>query len=561
MTVDGAKKTRNLSKQQQIDLVVKLLSQKSSLAKSVAERVEQGKTVTAQGLEFDVPVLRAALAKWEAHKSSAQLESDRPATPPCKRARRLCGDENANPGNVNSRSTDEPAQPPASPRKPSSEAKTDASPPLQELSVKALKARLAQHGLDAGTCVEKAELQAMWERFETWRRRPLSELQDHCQIEGGSRFETAEECARYLTTPRQPAVRAARVAPPSAPAPAVPSAPATCSTTSPGGPAAAVDREQDAKSEAGRILPLRRESFMNPTSWGFAVLGVPTATKEVSTVQRAYRSLMRKLHPDRAGQSEDVVKAVEKVREAKEACERGLSRQEPPEPPRQLRSEALCSTPGRRRFQLCWTAPPVRESASVRRYIVAAHDPAYGRALTITVLEPDYSQELRSFVAIESLTSYVIAEEDLQKMPKLWTEKMLQVQVAAANEAGQSKWTSLKIPLTGPAAGIASAPLSREGAPRMSPPCGATWGAGGGAGGNGAFTSAATMRRTHDSADVAAFDKELRKLRGSTRLRAFLEPLKKGILQEWLRSVNWSSQGSKQDLVERVIFIREAMVS
>ncbi|CAJ1359732.1 unnamed protein product, partial [Effrenium voratum] len=328
--------------------------------------------------------------------------------------------------------------------KPSSEAKTDASPPLQELSVKALKARLAQHGLDAGTCVEKAELQAMWERFETWRRRPLSELQDHCQIEGGSRFETAEECARYLTTPRQPAVRAARVAPPSAPAPAVPSAPATCSTTSPGGPAAAVDREQDAKSEAGRILPLRRESFMNPTSWGFAVLGVPTATKEVSTVQRAYRSLMRKLHPDRAGQSEDVVKAVEKVREAKEACERGLSRQEPPEPPRQLRSEALCSTPGRRRFQLCWTAPPVRESASVRRYIVAAHDPAYGRALTITVLEPDYSQELRSFVAIESLTSYVIAEEDLQKMPKLWTEKMLQVQVAAANEAGQSKWTSLK---------------------------------------------------------------------------------------------------------------------
>ncbi|CAJ1388483.1 unnamed protein product [Effrenium voratum] len=87
MTVDGAKKTRNLSKQQQIDLVVKLLSQKSSLAKSVAERVEQGKTVTAQGLEFDVPVLRAALAKWEAHKSSAQLESDRPATPPCKRAR------------------------------------------------------------------------------------------------------------------------------------------------------------------------------------------------------------------------------------------------------------------------------------------------------------------------------------------------------------------------------------------------------------------------------------------------------------------------------------------
>ena len=61
-------------------------------------------------------------------------------------------------------------------------------------------------------------------------------------------------------------------------------------------------------------------------------LEVPKGTTEVSAVQRAYRALMRlvvalskhsnngslcrKLHPDRAGQSEGVVKAVEKVREA-----------------------------------------------------------------------------------------------------------------------------------------------------------------------------------------------------------------------------------------------------
>jgi len=172
-------------------------------------------------------------------------------------------------------------------------------------------------------------------------------------------------------------------------------------------------------------------------------------------------------------------------------------------------------------------------------------------------LEPDYSEELRSFVAIEDLTSYVMAEEDLQKMPKLWTQSALQVQVAAANEAGQSKWTTLKIPLTGALAGIA---LSAPAPPVISPP-----GLGGSRppGPAGGFTSAATMRNRTTALgenDVAAFDKELRKLKGHARLRAFLEPHKKNILQEWLRSVNWSSMGSKQDLVERVIFIREAMV-
>lgn len=39
-----------------------------------------------------------------------------------------------------------------------------------------------------------------------------------------------------------------------------------------------------------------------------------------------------------------------------------------------------------------------------------------------------------------------------------------------------------------------------------------------------------------------------------------MEPLNKRLLQEWLRSKNWSALGSKHDLVERIIFIREAMV-
>lgn len=38
------------------------------------------------------------------------------------------------------------------------------------------------------------------------------------------------------------------------------------------------------------------------------------------------------------------------------------------------------------------------------RYVIAAVDPAYGRALTVTTLEPDYSQELHRFVSVAELT-------------------------------------------------------------------------------------------------------------------------------------------------------------
>jgi len=85
----------------------------------------------------------------------------------------------------------------------------------------------------------------------------------------------------------------------------------------------------------------------------------------------------------------------------------------------------------------------------VRRYVVAAHDPAYGRALTVTILEPDYSQELRRFVSVEELTSYVLAEEELQKMPLLWQQPVATIQIASQNESGQSAWTVLKVPLDG----------------------------------------------------------------------------------------------------------------
>jgi len=584
----SSKKPRILSKEQQIDLVVKLLLKQPDKERDLRTRINEGRGLIAHGLEFGLEILRESLETLEAKKEKQQQEQlDQPDIPMDgqRSKKRKCGDENENPAN-NSNSCkmskgapdrtqnrsparptrSSPLRPKASPKSAKRETHAPHAPATspaegdadesESLSIKDLKARLSQHGLQADGCVEKAELQALWEKFETWRQRPLNELQDHCQVLGGPRFNNVLDCARFLTSGERPLPERSRAF--SSAAPKVPAAPpVTMPVATPSriiSPPAAGDREQDAQREANRILPLRRESYLNPTTWGFAVLGVPKGTTEVSVVQRAYRALMRKLHPDRAGQSEDVVKAVEKVREAKEACERGLSRQEPPEQPRELRSAALCCSPGQRKFQLSWTAPILRDSAPVRRYVVAAHDPAYGRALTINVLEPDYSQESRSFVSIEHLTSYVMAEEDLKKMPKLWTQNILQVQVAAANDAGQSAWTTLKIPLTGPSAGVASAaPLALH-APR--PPSRTTTPSG-----PSGFASAATMRsRMQEAEDVVAFDTELRKLSGISRLRAFLEPRKKGILQEWLRSVNWSAQGSKQDLVERVIFIREAMV-
>lgn len=637
-----ANQQRALTKKQQINIVVKLLNSRRDRAEELRDRIAQGKGIRAHGQEFDLATLRESLDLWEAQHGEGkdqqplpeqlqpqpkeqpwkQLPPRQPKLPPQEQEVATPQRKSAKPGCekhifssprevARNKDVDEadtlrhpaskrPASPSAghsslekeSPKSARRGARSPGQAEAESLTVKALKARLREHGLlgvlASGGCVEKAELQALWERFETWQQRPLQELQDQCEALGGPRFDNACDAAKYLiksqSEPGRPSHSAGAAGAPSRsagtgapsfmaaskafPAPKTwriwgQTPPSSAPTVPPANPKVAPvatsppNREQDAQKEASRILPLRRESFMNPTSWGFAVLQVPAGTKEVSAVQRAYRALMRKLHPDRAGVSEDVVKAVEKVREAKEACERGLSRQEPPEQPRELRSEVVCAAAGRRRFKLSWTAPAEKDSAPIRRYVVAAHDPAYGRALTITVLEPDYSEELRSFVAIEDLTSYVMAEEDLQKMPKLWTQSALQVQVAAANEAGQSKWTTLKIPLTGALAGIA---LSAPAPPVISPP-----GLGGSRppGPAGGFTSAATMQNRTTALgenDVAAFDKELRKLKGHARLRAFLEPHKKNILQEWLRSVNWSSMGSKQDLVERVIFIREAMV-
>ncbi|CAK0882445.1 unnamed protein product, partial [Prorocentrum cordatum] len=70
-------------------------------------------------------------------------------------------------------------------------------------SVRELKALLSQAGVDCACCVEKADLQSLWDRFELFRARPLAELRASCAAAGGPRRGSVEECARFLRPRRR----------------------------------------------------------------------------------------------------------------------------------------------------------------------------------------------------------------------------------------------------------------------------------------------------------------------------------------------------------------------
>jgi len=267
-------------------------------------------------------------------------------------------------------------------------------------------------------------------------------------------------------------------------------------------------------------ISIRRASFSTVSAWGFAVLAVQS--RDIVAVQRGYRGLMKKLHPDKVQTSASVSSALDMIKEAKDACERSLSRQVAPGMPRRMSLSILCSQPGRRRYRLSWAAPVENESAPVRRYIVAALDPAYGKALNIAVLEPDYDEEKRRFVSVGELGTYVLAEEDLQKMPSLWRQNAATIQVAAANESGQSSWAILQVPLN--------------------------------------VTTPATIQQS--PANRSAREEEQLfagecKRRSGPDLRQWLEKQRKPQLVTFLKSVGWPDDGTKGRLVEKVMMMLE----
>eukprot|EP00933_Yihiella_yeosuensis_P031994 TRINITY_DN2557_c3_g1_i1.p1 TRINITY_DN2557_c3_g1~~TRINITY_DN2557_c3_g1_i1.p1 ORF type:complete len:802 (+),score=176.02 TRINITY_DN2557_c3_g1_i1:64-2406(+) len=436
-------------------------------------------------------------------------------------------------------------------------------------SVKDLKALLTENNLDFTGFVEKHEFQALWQKFTELRKRPLEELQAACFAKGGQKFIDAISCARYLASeasekggcqqqqqkqqqqPQQQQQQQQQQK-------QVPSPTATCNNMGPGG----LQRDREAQEEVRRIIPLRKEAFRCSADWGFAVLGA--ASRDAAGVQRGYRSLMRKLHPDKVSQSERVEKTIELIREAKDVCERSLSRTELPQMPKDLRCEILDATPGRRRIELRWTAAEKRPNAPVCRYMIGALDPAYGKPLTITVLEPDYNQELRRFVSVEELTRFVLAEEELKKMPTLWNQKYAMVQVCAANEAGQSGWAKLEVPLV---AGLKNQP-ARWG-PRMSTGSGSTASPSGSrspsdsswdeSGSEASSPNSpdrepafARHRVQGNGSDPRMFEMELRRLNGPD-MKIWLRGQYKTRMASWLKTLRMPVTGSKEELIERVL--------
>lgn len=302
-------------------------------------------------------------------------------------------------------------------------------------------------------------------------------------------------------------------------------------------------REQEASEEVARILQLQegKRAFRSELAWAKAVLGLDAAAAEVSLVHQAFRSLMRKLHPDRIGACDGATEAMDELRKAKQLCEHKMKFAElhPPAAPMRLTSAVLCAAPGRRRIRVSWQSPTA-VSSPIRKYLVAALDPSFGQPLTITVLEPEYNDELKRYLSLEELTSCVLAEEDLVKMPAFFQQSAACVYVAAANEAGQSKWATISVPLRGPAAPV--------GEVLTSPSRGKADKA------DSAKSTPATASAKQCKDFEATAHSLLKRPGGAAELCAWLRKQSRGLLASWLQSQAWPTKGSKAELVDRVAF-------
>jgi len=464
---------RRISRDMQVRHVWKLLEVRGEkAAEEVKRRIGRGEGITAKGLLFDADVLAEALAHW----SRAQCRV---------------------------------------PSKPAPQSGTTPSARVAATTA-ATPARVSTSGTTSP------------------RKRAMSPVREEQADPGQLKVPRAK--ARRVSDPPSPAAKPQPHRPPERPAERIeirrPVAAATpAATTSETAASEAARKEEVAANEVRRVLGLRKESFHTLAAWGFATLACHM--HDVTSVQRAYRTLMKKLHPDKVGNSPDVARAVELLREGKEHCERKLSQQEPPGQPTNLRFKVLCDVKGRRRIKLEWSAPMHRELAPVKRYVVAVFDPSYGKALTVTILEPDYDEELRRYVSVEELGSYVLAEEDLQKMPSVFQQQHATVQVAAANKAGQSSWSTIRVPLTASAA----APAQMNGllgpsAGRLGVSCGLQ------------------ASNRDDLNDPREFEKQMRM--HSVDLHSWLERQKRGPLAGWLKAAGLSSLGPKAELADRI---------
>lgn len=415
-----------------------------------------------------------------------------------------------------------------------------------------MKERLLHHGIDIRGCTERSELEALWGRYRSLCCTHLYKLQERCAAtmeDRGRRLAamgTVAECAAFLCTRGQRASSA-----PPASGEAVPRPAAAC--VSAAGPTGAGDarapnedavRGRTAAAEIVRILRLRKEAYRSVCDWGFAVLNCGPLQH-----QRAFRELMRILHPDRIGDIPGASTALEMLKEARGCCERASSRVQPPLTPIRLTAKEICQEPGRRQILVEWGLHPGAlgtEAGPVKRYIIHVFDPAYGRALKVAVLEPDYNEELRRFVPVEELRSYLLDEQNLQKMPTVFQQTTITVQVAAANDAGQSEWAVLRVPLR---SARAKSPTNRDAARKASPapggPCNF------GRGSPPRYSKATTPQAAVLKEKVLEFVQQLDENRGPG-LQALLLRQSRALLSAVARSSNLPSDGSKEELADRI---------
>lgn len=460
-------------------------------------------------------------------------------------------------------------------------------------SVKELKVWLTERNIDIVGCVEIGELQALWNQFLLLREQPLRDLRASCATRGGPILGSADECARFLTSASRFRISKPIEATPSRgeSTPATSSANPVEVTPSRGESTPAGSSANSVEAEISRILALQRSTFSSPALWGSTVLRLPPKF-ESAVVQRSFRGLMKRLHPDKVGQLPSAAQAVEAIREARDTCERSLLQISVPKPPLGLCSVPVSNETGRRQILLTWNSLGDCSTAPVRSYVIAAVDPSYGRAITISKLQPDYSQELHRFVSVEELTSFVLAEAEMQKMPGLWLQSHATVKVAAVNEVGQSEWATLAVPLCGGTATSTASSWFMQSSPaefqrgqaypstddddfvaeHSDNDSDATFDsdtvlssgkrrkscAGGGRRarrGVGARQLTVSKGRTGRN-KTWAFEMELRKHRGK-ELRTWLLRQKKAPMADWLRSLRYATSGTKEDLVDRIYRLLE----
>lgn len=335
-------------------------------------------------------------------------------------------------------------------------------------SVKELRSFLHERSIDTSDCVERADLQALCDRFQYFLSKDIEELRMWCISSGADlehvMDENVEKLAGLALKMEQDEHRQRSGTSP-APAGQVSSpaghrgGPSLVASTSPASHGGNVHsagsarqeglegspRTEEALQEISRIKRLRRQSYATETLWAMSVLGV--RGQDVAGVQRAHRNLMRKLHPDRIGALAHADETMEALQEAKACLERALSQRWPPSAPSKAQAVLKCAVPGKRCLELTWEAADSAGAAPVQKYTVAVFDPAYGKTLKVAVLEADYNEELKRFVPVEEICSYMLVERDFQKMPSLFRQSVLTVQISALNDAGQSPWTTLRVPL------------------------------------------------------------------------------------------------------------------